>query len=352
MTIALKRALRTIGAHPALRDQMISACLAMEHMPAHHDARFRNEVTGPIVDALFEPSDILRKTIANGLVFELRYRSQIARDFLLSEPAIPDHVWEPQTTKLLLHLGRGARHVIFGGAYFGDQVILVAHALGSSGTCHAFEPDSDQREMLARNVALNGIRNVRLNETALWSPGVSRLQVVGSDALASTAEVDHDERGGVAATSIDAYLDAAGIDDVQVIALDVEGGELPILRGAEGRLSRPAGNAPDLVFEVHRSYVDWSEGLHNTDICRYLTSRGYTAFAVRDYQSNVDMSGRPIELIPPASAYLEGPPHGFNMVAVKDVTRLQGNLFRLRHGVSPKLLRHRDPALHQPCDDR
>lgn len=350
---ALAQALRSIGADTDLRAELVAACVAMERLPAHRDTLIRDRVTGPLVDALFAPRDVVRKELANGLVFELRYRSRIARDFILSDPAKPDHVWEPQTTKLLLHLARGARHVVFGGAYFGDQAILVAHALGADGTCHAFEPDSAQGEMLARNAALNGLLNVRVHDAALWSPGTSRLRIVGDDALASTAELEDDDRHeAVTATSIDAYLDAAGIGSVGLIALDVEGGELPVLRGAAQRLAQPPGAAPSLVFEVHRSYVDWSMGLHNTDICQYLAAHGYATFAVRDYQSNVDMRGRPIELIPPESAYLEGPPHGFNMVAVKDLAQLQGECFRVRHGVSPKLLRHRDPALHHPCDDQ
>ena len=75
---------------------------------------------------------------------------------------------------------------------------------------------------------------------------------------------------------------------------------------------------------------------------------GYTMFAVRDFQSNYDLQGRPIELVPAATAYLQGPPHGFNVLAVKDPSIVQNELFVLRPDVSPKLLFHRDPALHHP----
>src|SRR3546814_18686565 len=71
-------------------------------------------------------------------------------------------------------------------------------------------------------------------------------------------------------------------------------------------------------------------------------------FAVRDYQANVPVADAPIELIRPQDTYLEGPPHGFNMLAVKDESVLQAPLFRFRSGVSPKLLMHRNPKLHQP----
>jgi hypothetical protein len=61
------------------------------------------------------------------------------------------------------------------------------------------------------------------------------------------------------------------------------------------------------------------------------------------------MAGRPVELVPLGSARLDGPPHGFNLVAVKDPARLQGELFRVVPGVSPKLLFHGDPRWHHPA---
>jgi hypothetical protein len=103
-----------------------------------------------------------------------------------------------------------------------------------------------------------------------------------------------------------------------------------------------------VVFEVHRSYVDWSDGLASTEIVQYVESFGYCQFALRDFQSNYDLCGRPIELVPYETAYLDGPPHGFNMLAVKDKRVLDDKTFTISPGVSPKLLLNGDPALHHP----
>jgi hypothetical protein len=130
--------------------------------------------------------------------------------------------------------------------------------------------------------------------------------------------------------------------------LDIEGAELAALKGARAYLGQPPGVAPAVIFEVHRHYVDWSNGLGNTEITRFLKDFGYALFAVRDYQSNVPMADQPIELIRPEHTYLDGPPHGFNMLAVKDEAVLDARQFRFCTGVSPKLLAHRDPQLHQP----
>ena len=133
-----------------------------------------------------------------------------------------------------------------------------------------------------------------------------------------------------------------------MMMLDIEGGELRVLKGAKKFLAQPAGEAPKIVFEVHRNYVDWTGGLVNTEIVKLLLGFDYKVFAIRDFNSNYDLSNKPIELIPADSVYLEGPPHGFNMVAVKDDRMFDAAEYLLCTGVSPKLLRHKNPALHHP----
>ena len=334
-------ALKTVGTDETTRARIIAALQQFELQPERRFTTVRDDVTGPIVDALHASLDVVRKSLSNGLVFEFPYRSKIARDFVMSIPETPDHVWEPQTTKLLLHLSATAQHVVIGGAYFGDQAIPVAHALRGRGVCHAFEPNREMASMLERNAALNALDNVRVHPLALWSEDGTFLQFVGDDAYASTVAAE----SGVLTTTIDAYAAANGIDRVGLIMLDLEGGELNVLRGAEGQLSR---HAPHVVFEVHRSYVDWSQGLQNTDIARFLTSFGYTLFAIRDFQSNYDLSGRPVELVPVETAYLEGPPHGLNLLAIRDTSLLDDEQFAIVPHVSSKLLLHRDPKLHHP----
>jgi FkbM family methyltransferase len=269
----------------------------------------------------------------------------------MCDPEIPDHVWEPQTTKLLLHLAQGGREVLVGGAYFGDHAILIANQLRAYGRVHAFEPNPDQNAMLVHNAKLNALTNVIAWRLGLWSSSSERLRLEGDDALAHPV-IDAQAAEGFDTLTIDDYLVEQGIDSVHLIMLDIEGAELAVLRGAKRQLAQPVGQAPHLVFELHRHYVDWSKGLERTDIVQYLSSFGYHIFAVRDYNGNMDMRGKPVELVELDSVYLEGPPHGFNMVAVKDLSVLKTDSILFCRNVSPKLLVHRDPALHQPLSAR
>ncbi len=185
-----------------------------------------------------------------------------------------------------------------------------------------------------------------MNRVALWDDDSAQLELTGADAFATSVELERGEP--IPATTLDSYLDAEGIDAIDLIVLDLEGAEHAALRGARGQLALPPGRAPHVVFEVHSLYVDWSRGLEQTAILRYLTELGYSCYAVRDLHSNYDLSGHAIELVPPDTAHLDGPPHGFNMLATKEPALVQGPPFAHSPGVSPKLLPHRDPALHHP----
>ncbi len=340
-------ALRRIAGNPQWRDALVRRILDLEPELATPGLDVREEITGPIVDALYDDDQVVAKSLSTGVTFEFLYRSKIARDFVMSEPAAPDHAWEPQTSRILVNLAARARQVVVGGAYFGDHAVLIAKAIAArGGVVHAFEPNDEQRAMLARNAALNGLTNIVPRPEGLWDDSSSNLKLVGYDSFAS-AEVAEDGDGFRTVTIAD-YLAAAGVAALDLIVLDIEGAELAALQGAAAFLAQPKGQAPDILFEVHRSYVDWTNGLGETPIARFLTGHGYTLFALRDFNSNYDLAGRPVELIPLDAVYLQGPPHGFNMVAVKDPSVFDGPGYRIVRDVSPKYLRHKDPALHHP----
>jgi FkbM family methyltransferase len=314
-------------------------------------ASFRELVRWPLVSAALDRAGTHRVTLRDGLVFEVALQSRIERALLLSADEHPDHVWEPQTTKLLVALAAEAQHVIVGGAYIGDQALPIARALASDRgrTVHAFEPMRGPFDQLLRNIALNSLGNVVTRRLALWDRPGLELAVDGPAALASCVEsglpevVEHAE-----SITIDDYVRREHLDRVRLITLDLEGGEERALRGAEALLAEPAGVAPHVVFEVHRQYADWSRGLEHVPSVALVLSRGYSAYAIRDYHDNVSTAGRPVEIIPLDAVHLEGPPHGFNVLAVKSPATIARLGLELVRNVSPKLLRDRDPRLHHP----
>ncbi len=302
----------------------------------------REEITGPLVEALFDDNQIVRKTLSNGVIFDFLYRSKIARDFVMSVPEHPDHAWEPQTSRILINLAKSARQVVIGGAYFGDHAILIAREIAEAGgVVHAFEPNNEQRDMLDRNARLNSLTNIVSRSEGLWHNSTTNLKLFGYDSFATAKSVEEGSDTFKTVTISD-YLKSIHVDRLDLIVLDIEGAELRALQRAEQFLTQPSGDAPNILFEVHSNYVDWTNGLLKTPIAQLLTQNNYTIFGLRDFNSNYDLSDRPIELIPVESIHLEGPPHGFNMVAVKDPSLFDEPGYMLVRDVSPKYLRHKN----------
>lgn len=341
----LQQALQLLGRNPELRAELMQWLLRAEDKIVYPGGAIRDDITGPIVDALHTDLDVYERELADGTKFKFFFRTKIARDFLMAKREHPSHVWEPQTTKLLLKLAQeGRQDVLVGGAYFGDQAILLARQIQPQGRrLHGFEPNTAQADMFAENARINHLDNVEVRRLGLWSASSVKLKLDGFDSFANAVLAEGDEAGFQTIT-IDDYLAQQG-RSLSLIQLDIEGAEFGALQGAQKCLAQ---QCPDIVFEVHRSYVDWSQGLENTELCRYLSGFGYHLFAIRDFNSHREMGDSPVELVPADQVYLEGPPHGFNMLAIRDVARLQAPFYAIVPGVSPKLLLHKDPALHHP----
>jgi FkbM family methyltransferase len=351
--LTLAQIIAEVGAQPMLRKSILEA-LRQGEREAADPAAFRDQIRWPMISALLQKAEYHRVVLRNGLVFDVGPFSRIEQALLLSEDELPDHVWEPQTTKLLITLAAGTANVIVGGAYIGDQVLLLAKAMtdgANPGVIHAFEPMAAVFRRFVDHLELNHIRNVQAHQLCLWGRSGIELNVQGPAALA--ASFVGDQGPGQASEmaqsiTIDDYASSRQLSTVGLIMLDTEGGEYQALVGATGFLSRAFPEAPHVIFEIHRSYVDWSIGLENTPIVSLLTSRGYSVFAIRDCHDNYNMAGRPIEIIPLNCIYLGGPAHGFNLLATKDPCLVQRLNLQVVEGVSPKLLVHKDPKLHHP----
>jgi hypothetical protein len=152
----------------------------------------------------------------------------------------------------------------------------------------------------------------------------------------------------VQSVTLSEYLAARQIESVDLIMLDTEGGEERALIGSRRFLAQNPGIAPNIVFEVHRDFVDWTLGLANTSIVRLLRDHGYDVYAIRDIHGNHPMAGQPVEIVPVESVYVEGPSHGFNMLASKEPLLVSRLDLRVVEGVSPKLIPEKDPRLHHP----
>ncbi len=142
------------------------------------------------------------------------------------------------------------------GANDGYFTLFAARRVGPSGRVISFEPSSRERGHLERNIALNGLGNVTVVPVALGAAaGHADLHLAqgvhsGHNTLGHFAHEDvvpaNVER--VPLETLDAVVSRLGLSCVDVIKIDVEGGEANVLAGARAVLGE---RRPILMMEVN-----------------------------------------------------------------------------------------------------
>jgi len=358
----LEEPLARIGEDSKLRRTIIDS-LAEAERDSKDPAKFRHEVRWPILEALLKnKSELVR--LQNGLVFEIQPQSRIEKALLLSLDTPPDHIWEPQTTRLACALAKDCTNVIVGGAYIGDQALPVAKVLESNnrnGFVYAFEPHPNVFKQLVRHIAINKLANVVAEQLVLWNRSGLDLELQGGASLTSAfPEVTEQAKGecfAVPTVTLDDYMQQHHVGDVGLIMLDTEGAEEATLAGAQALVGQPYPRAPHIIFEVYNR--DWSLGLSSVPLIERLVSLGYEIFAIRDLQGNLSLASRALEIIPLQDTYIANVPHGFNVLATKQDDLARKYDLTVVKNLSPKLLSDKDttlpfppeiPALHLPKD--
>jgi len=169
------------------------------------------------------------------------------------------------------------------GAHHGFYSLLASQKAGAAGRVVAFEPSPRERQRLLRHLELNECSNVTVETMALGaSEGDAELFVVqgketGCNSLRPPEVSLHTKKLRVALTSLDRYLEQRKIARIDFIKMDVEGGELDVLRGAAAMFQqRPR---PVILCEVQEERTRaW--GYAAGEIIAYLSERQYGWFRI------------------------------------------------------------------------
>jgi len=172
--------------------------------------------------------------------------------------------------------------VIDGGAAIGDHTVAYLRAVGKTGYVVAFEPNPRAFCCLIFNTLLS--RSITPVCAALSDfNGVGHMDI-GNNSGAAQAEVGRPHVGTIpiALTKLDDY----GFPRVDLIKLDVEGGEVRALTGAVETIRRCR---PKLVLEVNASQLR-RMGHSRQDLFNLIASFGYDFLPVN---SDTDVASAP-----------------------------------------------------------
>jgi FkbM family methyltransferase len=190
---------------------------------------------------------------------------------------------ENHESALIERILRPGMTVVDVGANHGLFSLEAALLIGRAGLVHAFEPTPSTRALLVRNLAANGVSNVRVFPAALGAaPGAARLRVHGAMSGLNTLAAQDVVWNGkllradniieVPVTTLDAHAGAENLDRIDFLKIDVEGFELSVIRGARGLLR--SGRVVRLLLEIG-DLTRTSAGVDPMEILAELESLDY-----------------------------------------------------------------------------
>lgn len=173
------------------------------------------------------------------------------------------------------------------GANIGLFTLLGSRWVGASGRVIAVEPSPRERQRLITHLRVNAIHNVEVVDAAVSErTGNGDLLVAMPEHSGLNTLAPRFAYSGVAAAetvvvplvTLNALVARAGLERVDVIKLDVEGGEYAALKGGEAVLRR---FRPRLIIEVVGSALEAS-GASAEALASLLSQTEYELFEIDD----------------------------------------------------------------------
>jgi FkbM family methyltransferase len=158
--------------------------------------------------------------------------------------------YDESPLRLLESLLRPGAVVIDVGANIGFYTVRLGRTLErlGGGRVHAFEPIPANAARLAYNVRANGLEAiVSIQECALGSSDGRLAFILENEYQSSTGNASMIGASGEAAfsfdteaavTTLDGFVERAGLTSCEILKIDVEGAELEVLRGATATIER------------------------------------------------------------------------------------------------------------------
>jgi FkbM family methyltransferase len=181
-------------------------------------------------------------------------------------------------------------NVIDAGAHIGYYALMAAHRLRQvgAGLVFAFEPHPINFADLQRNKQLNNMSNLIPIQKAV-ADQTTRMRLFSNSGLRGGSVCNslkqfsaHDISYEIECTTLDDFMDTHKEAKIGLIKLDVEGAELPALRGAQRLIER---DKPYIMYEEVEDR-DRAFGYEIKDLRSFLESLGYKIYLVQDRRIN------------------------------------------------------------------
>lgn len=236
-------------------------------------------------DSRLRLARVLPSPGARGGILRLELGAQSARFYVHSEGVAADlrsFGGEQELLEYLASLLRPGDVVYDVGAHMGLHCVFLAQAVGAQGRIIAFEPEPNYRDRLRENLALNGLRNVRICREALGDRACDLELLPALHGESPRLAAPPQDAGGgqptfkVQVVEGDRLVETENLPLPRMVKIDVEGHEYAVLKGLRRTLANPQCGI--VCCEVHPRFLP--EGVGPDEILSLLKSCGYTRFDV------------------------------------------------------------------------
>lgn len=192
--------------------------------------------------------------------------------------------YEPQETVLVRHLLRPGMCFVDVGANWGYFTLLAAHLVGARGRVVAFEPHPELFSLLERNVSANGFEWVTAERAAVGE-AEGEKNLAGFDAARANRGLSRLTDGPDAGVPnyrvrtrlLEPCLDAHGVGEVDLLKMDIEGGEAAVLPTMSEGLARARYRY--ILLELHPRALA-AQGRSAASLVETITGHGYRAWRI------------------------------------------------------------------------
>gem|GEM_PF-840182 len=144
------------------------------------------------------------------------------------------------------------------GGHIGTSTLNYSHLVGPRGTVYAIEALPENFEILKRNIARNGITNVKAYNLAIvGDPSIEHITLnanpynSGGHSIFAMS-VDAEATFDCPAMTLEAFVRREGIERIDILQMDIEGAEFDILLNCDEAL---LASISQLLFEYHDAYA-------------------------------------------------------------------------------------------------
>jgi FkbM family methyltransferase len=208
--------------------------------------------------------------------------------------------YEPLETELLKKLIQKGDCVVDIGAHIGYYTLIFSKCVGPEGYVFSFEPELRNFEILKRNIEVNRIRNVALENKAVSNANGKILLFLNENDWGDHRIYDtNDSRKAI-------YCDSIRLDDyftlnhkIALIKIDIQGGEGLALQGMREALIK--NRDTKILMEFWPSGLRLA-GTEPQEVLKFLNDLGFNFYVIKNNKKQIE--GTNIEELRRISGYI------------------------------------------------